>query len=345
MIEIKLAEKETEIESIRTFRNSLLLNHGQFKNDSILKILDPLDSESWILYSLENKRLTGTLRTSSLKNFNYEDFLFQKEFEIHKWLEILPAKEISYTDKLMIGFSLRKKRTLIDLLKHHHKHLLEKNIKADLICPEESKQAFYEWIGYRKFAASFYKETHSSWPLVPMVFLPEDTNYLKEIKSPLAKVSNSQSKTEENYLKKIKSTFYESFKEHTAYIQLRPLAREYGLFFKHPNMKAFIGALKNRKYLSGEFVFKAEELGCSLHLIIKGTAKIAENPSEKYGTGAFLSLDALLSPSIRTYSLIAEEELETLELSSEDFYSIIKSKPKSAALILNLIGERIRGMR
>jgi hypothetical protein len=346
MIEIKLAKKETEIESIRTFRNSLLMDHGQFGNDSIQKIYDPIDSTAWIFYSLENKRLTGVCRTSCLKNFLDEDFLFWEEFEIKTWLELLSREEISYTDKLMIGFSKKKQKTLISLLKKNYELLLAEGIKINIVCPEESRQTYYEWLGYKKFAPSFYKEKHSSWPLVPMVLFTEDLEYLNSIKSPLIKNLELNPISENlEYLNKIKNSFQKFLKEHTAYMRLRHLAREYGIFFKHPSMKPFISALKLVKFNPGDYVFKKGEKASSLYLIVQGSGRIEESHNEKYQTGAFLGLDQLLSPGFRTYSLVAESELETLELFSEDFYSIIKSQPKSVALVFNLIGEKLRGIR
>ena len=335
-IQLKQAKSKEEKEAVYKFRFKVIDAAGTYQpsadyDQEIIK--EKTDDRSTIYTSFEDETLTGTFRTFTLDK---EDFEFNKQCQIEKWLEVVKAKEISWSSKFFIFGTQRNNRTVISLLKEHYRNINDKKIKIDLICCPEPTLSFYEGIGYRKFTKAFHHPS-SPWSLVPMVLFIEDTEYLHKIRSPLftkdLKPKNNpklNSFYENNFLPENTTT--------SAHIQLRRLTNKYAFIFKNEQMKPYVNALRANNFMRGETVYKESEFGSSMHLIVSGTA---ETEGKDLEAGDFFGEAALLSPRPRNSTVIAKEALETLELDSKDFYSILEEKPHTATAILHLIGEKI----
>lgn len=289
-------------------------------------------------YTKEADELTGTLRISDIKIENFED---KVEFALAKWLEILEPEEISFTSAFVIANTKRKNRTVLTLMKRHYELLLKQNKRLDLICPSEHIQGYYEWLGYRRISRAFNKD-HSAWPVVPMALALRDFDYLKRINSPLVSVLKNKNYEEDKSLSLfIEKNFSNEYMRHTAYILLRRLTQRYNLFFKNELMEPYIKAIKHNRFINGEKVYSEGDYGSSLHLVIRGTARTI---TRYYSSGDIFGAGCLLHPGPRELTVLAENDLETLELDSADFYLILKSKPHTAPVILNILGQHLKDL-
>lgn len=336
-IEIKLAKSKRDRQAI-----------GRFKSAILGKLGFAADEQSWIIYSHEDKEITGTLKTCSLDRSSPELLDYIKHCNPNKWFKVLKPSETTFSSQFIVANSRRKNRTVLSLIQKHYELLSKNKIRADFICSPEPTQPYYEWLGYRKFNKPFH-HPNSAWPLVPMVLFVNDFEHLQRIHSPLIKgILNSTSratkkqdaKKQDEVLKNfLEQNFTAEFTKPAAYIHLRYLANKYNLLFKNELMKPYIDALKHHKFAKGDKIFAKGDWGTSLYIITKGSIRTANRTVK---TGEIIGISSLLSPGHRTYTAIANEESETLELDYSDFYSIIKDKPHTAPTILNLIGIELR---
>lgn len=332
----ELAESKEAKEDIFKFRYQVINKlgaideYGKYQEE---KFEDEHDKYSWLVASFEKGKMTGTFRTYSLDKAHIE---YSENCNLSKLQEELSPEDISYTSKFMIAGSKRKNRTILSLLKKHYELLKEKNIKADIICCPEPTLPYYEWIGYRKFGKAF-QHGSSPWDLFPMVLLSEDHKYLSQINSPLIKAETKNKNKKKDI--DLSNFFNKEELETTSFIQTRKLANLFKLDLHDLHLKPFLSSLIHRKYKKGETLFEKGQNGSSMYFIIKGKVKTDNKDLEE---GDIMGVSRLLKPSQRNYTATALKDLETLELHSQDFYTILKSKPESLPSILHILGSHLQ---
>jgi hypothetical protein len=336
-IKVKHANSQQIKQLIAEFRAEVFTQVSKTPNDLMIpEACSFPGSESF--YSMESDRITCTLDTITL---DQGDLIpYKEESEIQTWLKFLKPEQISYSSKLMFAHSHRRNRTILSLLKAHYKFLCDRKIAINLVFPQEPLQSFYEWVGYRQYARNFFPG-EALWPLVPMVLIVDDHEYLRRIDSPLHEAwMDKVAQTNTTLLDSFEQFFSLEFTHPKAYIHLRHLAQKYSVFFKNELMRPYIDAFKYRRFPKGKEIFAKGQYGSSLYIVISG--KVAVEGREDIGTANLFGISCLLNPGPRIYTAHAGENLELLELDSADFYSIIKNKPQTAEVILNLIGARLR---
>lgn len=341
----KIAKSKKDKDKVFKFRGEVLEASRIYTDDQTrYKEQEPEDTKAHIVYTEEEGNITGTFRTISLDKI---DFPYKEHFRLEQWLKVAKPEEISFTSKFMTKGSSRKNRTILTLLRAHFELLLENDIRVDFIRSPEPTVPYYEWIGYKKIGRAI-NSPNLPWMLAPMALVVNDVTFLERINSPLLSYPSKrlqellEEKKRDGALSRfLQNTFPEELITPTAYIQLRKLKSSYSNYFKSNEMKPFLKYLEHHKYINGERVFKKDEFGSSIHLIINGHADIE---GENLGAGDFFGTACLLKPGKREFSAKADGELETLELNSEDFYGVIKDKPNIIHIFLELISEKVRDL-
>ncbi len=324
-ISIQTITNQDQLNELNLLRSSLELNIAQLELDS-----------SFILYSLENNRLTGSIEThrGDVLLSNNNTIAFNPELmKLDQCLLLSKLELISFSSKFIVTQTQRERRTILSLLIANHKKLVENNIEINLILVPKNLQEYFEQLGYCQYAKAHYNAEGLS--LVPMLLLVQDESYLKTIGSPLAR--NCQgTKVDRAILHKI---FGNDYKDPRIYIQLKQLASKFNIKLDEKLIEPYISVLKYHVFNPGENIFREAEHGSSLHIITSGTVRVNKH---KHKSGEFFGIGSLLNPGSRRYTLTAESKVESLEIESEDFYKIIRTKPQATPMILNLLGERLR---
>lgn len=324
-INIQTISNENELSKLNILRSSLELNIAKLELES-----------SFILYSLEKDKLTSSIET------HYGDKLllsnntisFDPELmKLNHCLLLSNPESISFSSKFIIANTQRQRRTILSLLIENHKKLIENNIELNLILVPKNLQEYFEQLGYCQYAKAHYN--HEGLSLVPMLLLVNDHDYLEAISSPLAR-NCAETKIDRSMLREI---FRKDYKDPRIYIQLKQLANRFNIKLDEKLVEPYLNVLKYNVFKSGENIFREDEAGSSLHIITSGLVRINKHV---YKAGGFFGIDSLFNPGSRRYTLQAESKVESLEIESEDFYKIIKNKPNTTPMILNLLGERLR---
>ena len=88
-----------------------------------------------------------------------------------------------------------------------------------------------------------------------------------------------------------------------------------------------------RQFEAGELIFKAGENGDTLAVIASGSVRIEKPradgtviPLARLHEGEFFGEMALLGDGLRTANVVAESELEILEVSRKDLNKVVKAR-------------------
>ncbi len=104
-----------------------------------------------------------------------------------------------------------------------------------------------------------------------------------------------------------------------------------------------------RTYRRGEVIFRKEDPGYILYLIVSGAVKIAVSSGEGeeiiltiMGAGQFFGELALFDEQARSADAEAIENTEVLTLQREEFLKVLESRPRVAIQLLKVLSQRIR---
>lgn len=305
-------------------------------NITIQTISDKTELDNFILHSLENNKLTASLETycgTVLLLSNNAASFNPGLMKLDQCLLLAKPEQISYSTRFIVTNTRRERRTILSLLIANHKKLIENNIAVNLILCPKNLQEYFEHIGYCQYAKAHYNSEGLS--LVPMLLLVQDYEYLTAIGSPLSR-NLKESKLDREVLREI---FGRDYRDPRIYIQLKKLATRLNVNLDEKLIEPYLSVLKYNVFQPNTNIFVEGELGSGLHIITAGVVSINHR---EHKSGGFFGIDTLLSPGVRRYTLGAESKVESLEIESEDFYKIMKSKPNTVPMILNLLGERLK---
>ncbi len=108
-------------------------------------------------------------------------------------------------------------------------------------------------------------------------------------------------------------------------------------------MESLIDLLETEKYKAGDFVFKENEEGSSMFLIVEGSVDIRKTIDEEKGTdkslailpkGEFFGEMSLLTGESRSASVKVVEKSLLVKISRRRFISLMSKNPKMAAMLL-----------
>lgn len=116
-----------------------------------------------------------------------------------------------------------------------------------------------------------------------------------------------------------------------------------------PDREALVQLMRRQSYLEGAVLFKKDDAGDTLYIILSGRIRIYTYDSEgreltlrHYGPGEMFGEFALLDQRPRSASAAAAEPLEVLELSRDDFLAFLRERPLVGLAMMRHLVERVR---
>jgi CRP/FNR family cyclic AMP-dependent transcriptional regulator len=110
-----------------------------------------------------------------------------------------------------------------------------------------------------------------------------------------------------------------------------------------------LSIMTERIFQPGQSVMKAGEPGATFHIIEQGEIEVwlldTENKKvilDTLGPGKFFGELSMLSGETRSASATSSEELVTLELERDEFFSFLRRRPDAAIDALTQLGERLK---
>ena len=103
--------------------------------------------------------------------------------------------------------------------------------------------------------------------------------------------------------------------------------------------------LENQSYKAGTPIINKGEEGDSMYIISKGKVKIhdGEHTVAVMEAGNFFGEFSLLDAAPRSMSVTALENVETISITREIFYNLLKNQPEVAKKIISTLTTRLRG--
>ena len=166
-------------------------------------LTDELDSIATLLYYEKDGEIHGTLRV----NWGTDNLAFaafdNPNFELTRF-DRFDLKAFSFNSRFIISPKFRNSRVGLDLAKRSYQLGLERRVLFNFINCKTNLVKYFERFGFRQYKDVFLDEIIGEQ--APMIFLLEDQEYLRQIRSPvLERTHNDGDSTISN---KFEATFF-----------------------------------------------------------------------------------------------------------------------------------------
>ena len=99
-------------------------------------------------------------------------------------------------------------------------------------------------------------------------------------------------------------------------------------------------------FVSGEMVFKEDEPGDTMYVVLEGHVEIrvGEKVLEVAGPGTVIGEMALISLSNRSATAIAQDDCTLVPVDEKQFLSLVLRRPRFALSVMEIMANRLRHM-
>jgi CRP-like cAMP-binding protein len=99
-------------------------------------------------------------------------------------------------------------------------------------------------------------------------------------------------------------------------------------------------------FVSGEMVFKEDESGDTMYVVLEGHVEIrvGEKVLEVAGPGTVIGEMALISLSNRSATAIAQDDCTLVPVDEKQFLSLVLRRPRFALSVMEIMANRLRHM-
>jgi CRP-like cAMP-binding protein len=99
-------------------------------------------------------------------------------------------------------------------------------------------------------------------------------------------------------------------------------------------------------FVSGEMVFKEDESGDTMYVVLEGHVEIrvGEKVLEVAGPGTVIGEMALISLSSRSATAIAQDDCILVPVDEKQFLSLVLRRPRFALSVMEIMANRLRHM-
>ncbi len=112
-------------------------------------------------------------------------------------------------------------------------------------------------------------------------------------------------------------------------------------------IKLFAYLCKRQTYKTGDLIFQqGDDDGCSYYILSGNTKLVFKNEEKEhfireYGAEHFLSIMSLMSPMLKQFSLVAQEDTVCLVMTRESFSKVVDQFPDIPLRMTQAIGNRV----
>ena len=364
--DIKVASSDEDRERIFRFRYDVYVTEmgkSPAEADHQEKIIrDELDDGAHLLYAEDEGQIVGTVRLNCRSKKKFPD-VWEQRYDLANFAPSF-GDHISMTSRMMVAKDYRGSSVPAALVGAVYSAGREMGSKFDFCNCAPSLLEFYEQIGFRRFTDGFMDEDNGYH--VPLVMLVRDTQYLRQVRSPLYRVARNFEHEPETG-----EWFQETFPSHVGIAnsrsrntdefwkqlsdQLAAPPAECIPLFESLSDEEVSGFLRSGTVLSlqpGDRIIRQGDVGDEMYIILSGVAEAVSRKEEQEHSLAIMSKGqifgevAFISTAVRSADVNALTEMQVLIISKGFLTRAMRKQPEiSAKVLFNLsliLAQRLR---
>lgn len=355
-IHIATAETQAEREAVYRFRYSIYVEEmGKYRSVADHKrrmFFEPEDAQSRITYATEDGEVVATARGTWGGDAPLPQRMIE-QYQLAPFLEELPQSAISVGERGMVAPHLRGSDLFLRLIGYSLKFANEKRIQVCFGDCEPHLLNLYVGLGQRTYSTKNVNSAEGGY-LIPILFVPEDVDYLRRIRSPLleyvrdfgadARIPACVERIIAAGSSVMSSRLAESAeywgRVHGALTEIegsRPTALE---GFTEEEAQRCLDRSNIIECRAGDRLLKKGGVARNLFVVLDGTVEVrdGDTPLAVFGKGDVFGEMAFLLEIPRSQDVYAATDgVRLLSLSEATLRQLIKSDPAIAAnLMLNI---------
>ena len=364
--DIKVASSDEDRERIFRFRYDVYVTEmgkSPAEADHQKKIIrDELDDDAHLLYAEDEGQIVGTVRLNCRSKKKFPD-VWEQRYDLEKFAPPF-GDHISMTSRMMVAKDYRGSSVPAALVGAVYSAGREMGSKFDFCNCAPSLLEFYEQIGFRRFTDGFVDEDNGYH--VPLVMVVRDTQYLRQVRSPLYRVARNFEHEPETG-----AWFQETFPSHAGIAnsrtrnteefwkqlsdQLADPPTECIPLFESLSDKEVSNFLRSGTVLSlqpGDRIIRQGDVGDEMYIILSGVAEAVSRKEDQEHSLAIMSKGqifgevAFISTAVRSADVNALTEMQVLIISKGFLTRAMRKQPEiSAKVLFNLsliLAQRLR---
>ena len=364
--DIQVARSDEDRERIFRFRYDVYvieMGKSPAEADHQKKIIrDELDEDAHLLYAEDEGQIVGTVRLNCRSKKKFPD-VWEQRYDIEKFAPSF-GDHISMTSRMMVAKDYRGSSVPAALVGAVYSAGREMGSKFDFCNCAPSLLEFYEQIGFRRFTDGFVDEDNGYH--VPLVMVVRDTQYLRQVRSPLYRVARNFEHEPETGV-----WFQETFPSHAGIAnsrtrnteefwkqlsdQLADPPTECIPLFESLSDKEVSNFLRSGTVLSlqpGDRIIRQGDVGDEMYIILSGVAEAVSRKEDQEHSLAIMSKGqifgevAFISTAVRSADVNALTEMQVLIISKGFLTRAMRKQPEiSAKVLFNLsliLAQRLR---
>lgn len=364
--DIKVASSDEDRERIFRFRYDVYVTEmgkSPAEADHQKKIIrDELDDDAHLLYAEDEGQIVGTVRLNCRSKKKFPD-VWEQRYDLANFAPSF-GDHISMTSRMMVAKDYRGSSVPAALVGAVYSAGREMGSKFDFCNCAPSLLEFYEQIGFRRFTDGFMDEDNGYH--VPLVMLVRDTQYLRQVRSPLYRVARNfehEPETGEWFQKTFPShagiansrsrntdEFWKQLSD-----QLAAPPAECIPLFESLSDEEVSGFLRSGTVLSlqpGDRIIRQGDVGDEMYIILSGVAEAVSRKEDQEHSLAIMSKGqifgevAFISTAVRSADVNALTEMQVLIISKGFLTRAMRKQPEiSAKVLFNLsliLAQRLR---
>lgn len=364
--DIQVARSDEDRERIFRFRYDVYvieMGKSPAEADHQKKIIrDELDEDAHLLYAEDEGQIVGTVRLNCRSKKKFPD-VWEQRYDIEKFAPSF-GDHISMTSRMMVARDYRGSSVPAALVGAVYSAGREMGSKFDFCNCAPSLLEFYEQIGFRRFTDGFVDEDNGYH--VPLVMVVRDTQYLRQVRSPLYRVARNFEHEPETG-----AWFQETFPSHAGIAnsrtrnteefwkqlsdQLADPPTECIPLFESLSDKEVSNFLRSGTVLSlqpGDRIIRQGDVGDEMYIILSGVAEAVSRKEDQEHSLAIMSKGqifgevAFISTAVRSADVNALTEMQVLIISKGFLTRAMRKQPEiSAKVLFNLsliLAQRLR---
>ena len=364
--DIQVARSDEDRERIFRFRYDVYVTEmgkSPAEADHQKKIIrDELDEDAHLLYAEDEGQIVGTVRLNCRSKKKFPD-VWEQRYDIEKFAPSF-GDHISMTSRMMVAKDYRGSSVPAALVGAVYSAGREMGSKFDFCNCAPSLLEFYEQIGFRRFTDGFVDEDNGYH--VPLVMVVRDTQYLRQVRSPLYRVARNFEHEPET-----DAWFQETFPSHAGIAnsrtrnteefwkqlsdQLADPPTECIPLFESLSDKEVSNFLRSGTVLSlqpGDRIIRQGDVGDEMYIILSGVAEAVSRKEDQEHSLAIMSKGqifgevAFISTAVRSADVNALTEMQVLIISKGFLTRAMRKQPEiSAKVLFNLsliLAQRLR---
>jgi predicted GNAT family N-acyltransferase len=364
--DIQVARSDEDRERIFRFRYDVYVTEmgkSPAEADHQKKIIrDELDEDAHLLYAEDEGQIVGTVRLNCRSKKKFPD-VWEQRYDIEKFAPSF-GDHISMTSRMMVARDYRGSSVPAALVGAVYSAGREMGSKFDFCNCAPSLLEFYEQIGFRRFTDGFVDEDNGYH--VPLVMVVRDTQYLRQVRSPLYRVARNFEHEPETGV-----WFQETFPSHAGIAnsrtrnteefwkqlsdQLADPPTECIPLFESLSDKEVSNFLRSGTVLSlqpGDRIIRQGDVGDEMYIILSGVAEAVSRKEDQEHSLAIMSKGqifgevAFISTAVRSADVNALTEMQVLIISKGFLTRAMRKQPEiSAKVLFNLsliLAQRLR---